>query len=99
MSLRGAAKKPALGQRERALALKPLKLSHKRQKKATIKMALHSSAMDIEKLKASGKEAAGYTMMSDAAQKKMTRIICTLGPACWCDPSANDVSPPEKKIP
>jgi len=39
--------------------------------------------MDIEKLKASGKEAAGYAMMSDAAQKKMTRIICTLGPACW----------------
>lgn len=53
-------------------------------------MALHSSAMDIEKLKASGKEAAGYAMMSDAAQKKMTRIICTLGPACWCDPSSGE---------
>ena len=71
-------------------ALKHLKLSQNVTKQATIKMALHSSAMDIEKLKASGKEAAGYAMMSDAAQKKMTRIICTLGPACWCDPSSGE---------
>ena len=27
--------------------------------------------------------AAGFKGMSSAAQTKKTRIICTLGPACW----------------
>jgi hypothetical protein len=30
-----------------------------------------------------GVAAAGFKGMSSAAQTKKTRIICTLGPACW----------------